>query len=117
MIVRMDPFRNEISSEERNRVIVEAFTTAGERVSHCPVPNNAGAVSAGSPPVSPANVSEEWSALKSRVTERELRRDPDLGQRAMDLVFRIERQTSAQCGMPSGADLALLLIAKEHEGT
>lgn len=117
MVVRMDPFRDEISSEERNRIIVEAFATAGERLSHCPVPNNAGAVSAGSPPVSEANVSEQWAELKSRVTERELRRDPDLGQTAMDLVFRIERETSAACGMPSGADLALLLIAKEHEGT
>lgn len=117
MVVRMDPFRSEISSEERNRIIVDAFATAGERLSHCPVPNNAGAASAGSPPISEANVSEQWAALKSRLTERELRRDPDLGQTAMDLVFRIERQTSAQCGMPSGEDLALLLIAKEHEGT
>lgn len=117
MVVGMDPFRDEISSEERNRIIVDAFATAGERLSHCPVPNNAGAVSAGSPPDPGANVSEQWAALKSRVDERDLRRDPDLGQRAMDLVFRIERQTSAQCGMPSGADLALLLIAKEHGGT
>lgn len=117
MVVRMDPFRDEISSEERNRIIVEAFTTAGERLSHCQVPNNAGALSAGSPPVAQANVSVQWAALKSRVTERELRRDPELGQTAMDLVFRIERETSAACGMPSGADLALLLIAKEHEGT
>jgi tetratricopeptide (TPR) repeat protein len=117
MVVRMDPFRDQISSAERNRIIVEAFATAGERLSHCPVPNNAGAVSAGSPPVSQANVNEQWAALKPQVTERHLRTDPDLGQTAMDLVFRIERQTRAVCGMPSGADLALLLIAKEHEGT
>ena len=117
MVVRMDPFRDQISSAERNRIIVDAFATAGERLSHCPVPNNAGAVSAGSPPVSQANVNEQWAALKPEVTDRHLRTDPDLGQTAMDLVFRIERQTSAVCGMPSGADLALLLIAKEHEGT
>jgi len=35
---------------------------------------------------------------------------------AMDLVFGIERQTSATCGTPAGTDLALLLIAKLHEG-
>ena len=34
----------------------------------------------------------------------------------MDLVFEIERQTSATCGTPTGADLALLLISKLHEG-
>ena len=117
MVVQLDPFRDEISSAERDRIIVEAFVTAGERLSQCPVPDNAGAVSAGSPPVSSENVSEQWAALKPQVTERHLRRDPDLGQKAMDLVFRIERQTSAQCGMPNAKDLALLLIAKEHEGT
>lgn len=117
MVVRMDPFRNPISSAERNRIIVEAFATAGERLTHCPVPNGAGAASAGSPPASPANVSDQWAALKPRVSERNLRTDPDLGQTAMKLVFRIERQTNAICGTPSGADLALLLIAKEHEGT
>ncbi len=117
MVVRMDPFRNQISSAERNRIVVEAFATAGERLSRCPVPKSATAVSAGSPPVSPANLSDQWAALKPQVTERDLRRDPDLGQTAMDLVFRIERQTSTVCGTPSGADLALLLIAREHEGT
>jgi len=35
---------------------------------------------------------------------------------AMDLVFSTERQTSATCGAPTGTDLALLLIAKLHEG-
>jgi tetratricopeptide (TPR) repeat protein len=102
MVVEMDPFRDGIPSEKRNGIIVEAFATAGERLSQCPVPDSAGAVSAGSPPVSTARLSDQWAELKSRVTERELRRDPDLGQKAMDLVFRI--------------DLALLLIGKEHEG-
>jgi hypothetical protein len=35
----------------------------------------------------------------------------------MNLVFDIERQTSTTCGTPVGADLALLLIARLHEGT
>lgn len=116
MVVRMDPFRSQISSAERNRIIVDAFATAGERLTHCSVPNSAGAAS-GSPNGSPVDLSDQWTALKPRVTERNLRTDPDLGQKAMDLVFRIERQTRAVCGTPSGADLALLLIAKEHEGT
>ena len=34
----------------------------------------------------------------------------------MDLVFSIERQTNAGCGAPTGTDVALLLIAKLHEG-
>jgi hypothetical protein len=55
--------------------------------------------------------------MKPRVTEAELRRDPDLVEKAMDLVFGIERQTSNSCGAPTGTDLALLLIAELHEGS
>jgi transcriptional regulator GlxA family with amidase domain len=39
-----------------------------------------------------------------------------LVEKVMDLVFEIERQSSATCGTPAGTDLALLLIAKLHEG-
>jgi transcriptional regulator GlxA family with amidase domain len=46
-----------------------------------------------------------------------LRRNPDLADIAMDLVFRIERETSTVCGTPTGADLALLLISRMHEGS
>ena len=35
----------------------------------------------------------------------------------MDLVFDIERLASAACGSPAGTDMALLLIAKLHEGS
>ena len=55
--------------------------------------------------------------MKTEITERGLRRNPDLMEAAMDLVFKIERQTSAACGSPVGTDMALLLIAKLHEGS
>ena len=54
--------------------------------------------------------------MKSQIGEKDLRRDPDLLEPAMDLVFRIERQTNTTCGSPTGADMALLLIARLHEG-
>ncbi len=48
---------------------------------------------------------------------RPARRDPDLVERAMELVFRIERETSVTCGVPPEKDAVLLLIAKLHEGS
>jgi transcriptional regulator GlxA family with amidase domain len=55
--------------------------------------------------------------LKPRISAEGLRRNPDLVETAMDLVFRIERETSTACGTPTGTDLALLLISKMHEGS
>jgi hypothetical protein len=54
--------------------------------------------------------------MKPKITEPGVRRDPDAVEAAMDLVFAIERETSTQCGPPTGANLALFLISKLHEG-
>jgi hypothetical protein len=61
-------------------------------------------------------LSDQWAALKPRITEQDLQENPDLVEPAMDLVFQIERQASIVCGAPSGTDLALLLIARMDEG-
>ena len=112
-VLHMDPFRPQISAMDRDKIAMEAFTAAGQRLSACPLPKSGVADPAGGA-LSP---SDEWNALKPRMTALQLRRDPDLANTAMDLVFRIERQTSVICGTPTGNDLALLLIAKLHEGS
>lgn len=111
MVLRMDPFRRQINSAERNRIVVEAFTSAGQRLD-CAVPKNA----AGNTAQSATSLSDQWSSLRPQVTERNLQKNPDLAESAMELVFRVERQTSEVCGTPTGTDLALLLISQLHEG-
>lgn len=112
-VLHMDPFRPQISAVDRDKIAMEAFTTAGQRLSTCPLPKS----SVVGPVGEALSLSDEWSALKPRMTALQLRRDPDLANTAMDLAFRIERQTSVICGTPAGNDLALLLIAKLHEGS
>ncbi len=111
MILRMDPFQRQISVAERNRLVMEAFATAGQRLEKCAVPSGDGGVA--SPKT---DLSGRWSSLKPQITERGLQRNPDLANQAMDLVFGIERQASASCGAPTGPDLALLLISNLREG-
>ncbi|MGE5056353.1 MAG: tetratricopeptide repeat protein [Acidobacteriota bacterium] len=113
MVLRMDPYQRQISQSERVRLVIEAFTTAGERLQRCAVPSGDGA---GRGVVQGGTLSDEWSALKPQITQRGLQRNAGLADEAMDLVFRIERQTSVNCGAPSGPDLALLLISKLREG-
>lgn len=109
MVLHMNPFRRQISVSERDRIVVEAFQTAGERLRTCKGPAAAG----GAQP----SLNDEWAQLKPQITGSGLRRNPDLAETAMDLVFRIERETSIACGTPTGTDLALLLISKMHEGS
>jgi tetratricopeptide (TPR) repeat protein len=111
LVLRMDPFRRQISAGDRNKMVVEAFATAGKRLSGCATPK-AAVASASSQP----SLVEGWAKMKPQITEQQLRRDADLVEQAMELVFEIERQTSATCGAPTGEDLALLLISKLHEG-
>ena len=109
MVLHMNPFRRQISVSERDRIVVEAFQTAGERLRTCKLP----AATGGSQP----SLNDEWAQLKPQITGSGLQRNPDLVETAMDVVFRIERETTTTCGSPTGIDLALLLISKMHEGS
>lgn len=112
MVLRMDPFRRQISPAERNRLVIQAFTIAGQRLEKCAVPS--GDASTGH---STSTLSDQWSELKPQITNRALQKNPALVEQAIDLVFRIEQQTSQSCGAPTGPDLALLLISNLHEGS
>jgi tetratricopeptide (TPR) repeat protein len=112
LVLQMDPFRPQISVAQRNRIIVEAFVAAGQRLKSC-LPSSSPAAPAASQTV----LEKEWARLKPEITERGLRRNPDLANTAMELVFNIERQSRSACGAPSETDTALLLIAKLHEGS
>lgn len=110
LVLQMDPFQPQISADHRNWIVVTAFTVAGERLKAC---------SAGNAPSSSESVTsltERWRRMKPKINPEDLKNNPDLADSAMDLIFDIERQTSATCGSPAGTDLALLLIAKLHEG-
>ena len=113
LILQMDPFQRQISVAQRDRIVLEAFAAAGQRLDSC---SAAGAAKGPATiPVAQPALSEEWAKMKPQITEPGLRRDPDLVNTAMELVFSIERQTSNACGAASETDAALLLIAKLHE--
>jgi predicted Zn-dependent protease len=111
LVLEKDPFRMELSAAHRNRNVVDAFATAGDRLKAC-----GGASGSAGPVAAEPSLGDSWAEMKPQVTERNLERDPDLVESVMDLVFTIERQTAATCGSPTGPDLALILIAKLHEG-
>jgi tetratricopeptide (TPR) repeat protein len=111
LVLQMDPFRRQISSAQRNRIVVAAFAAAGSRLASC------GAIRGSTIPVSSLqNLATAWAKLKPKITTYGLRRDPDLVNTAMELIFNIERQANGGCGPPTETDTALFLIARLHEG-
>jgi tetratricopeptide (TPR) repeat protein len=110
MVLNMDPFRRQISAAERSRIVMDDFAAAGHRIKTCAIPKTAAPRGI----ASQAGLTDEWAKLRPKITDAGLRGNPDLGDAAMDLVFRIERQTSILCGPPTGPDMALFLIAKSQ---
>ncbi|MGA9980800.1 MAG: tetratricopeptide repeat protein [Candidatus Sulfotelmatobacter sp.] len=113
LVMQMDPFQRQISVAQRDRIVFEAFAAAGHRLEACAAAGDSKGHGA-SPGLQPS-LAEEWKKMKPRITELGLRRDPDLVNTAMDVIFNIERQSGSACGAPGETDAALLLIAKLHE--
>ena len=103
-VLHWDPFRPQVSQEDRNRMAINAFAAAGKRLTSCTTP---------SAPVQA--LQQSWTKLKPQITVRMLRRQPDLVNSAMNLAFAIEQQTASTCGPPSTTDRALLLVSNLHQ--
>lgn len=125
LVLQLDPFQRRITAAQRASIVMEAFEAAGDRLRACgpanskPAVNSTPAMNAtagANSASSQVSIADAWAKMKPRLTSANLQRDPDLVESAMELVFTIERQTSAACGIPTGADQALLLIARLHEG-
>jgi tetratricopeptide (TPR) repeat protein len=112
LILRMDPYQRRLSFAQRSARVQEAFALAGKRLKACP--------DALAPLVNgvPAPLLlQRWKKLRPQITDRGLRRNPELTETAMELVFEIERKTQATCSAPSPEDQALLQIAQVHQGS
>jgi tetratricopeptide (TPR) repeat protein len=115
LVLQLDPYENGIRAAQRDQIVRRDFEIAGDRLKACGL--SAGAAG----PISSLGTSQRtlgdsWTQLKAHVTERGLERNPDLADSVMNLVFEIERQTATNCGTPTEADEALLLISKSREG-
>jgi len=111
LVLQMDPFQRQISSTQRGKIVMQAFTVAGARLTSCSAAHDAPA------PSSFQALVDKWTKIKPEITEHRLQKDPDLVEAAMELVFNIEHQTSSWCVAPTDLDAALLLIARLHEGS
>jgi tetratricopeptide (TPR) repeat protein len=118
LILLANPFHRHISDAERNRRIAIAFTQAEDRLTACAkqigVDLNATDSAAGS---QLPGLQSRWLAAKPSLRSLRSPAETDLPDTIMDVVFQIEQQTFAICGLPQGVDLALLLISQKREAS
>ena len=109
LVLDLDPYAP-MSGPARRRRVIQNFQTAGARLESCAAAQHQDLNV--TPPSTPLQVAHsQWTQLKPRISDNHLRRDPDLVDTAMNLVFTIENQALSTCGAPTGADLALTLLA------
>ncbi len=118
-VLELDPFAPRISDAERNRRLLAAFLSAGDRLDGC-------AQSRGID-LSGQSSSDDLPRLKARWLEMKPKLsslsgphsdspDQHLPDELMNLAYSIEQQTELVCGTPEGADQALLLLSQDHAG-
>jgi tetratricopeptide (TPR) repeat protein len=115
LIVESDPLAPRLSSQERARRTLRVFTQSMERLSGCAAARGVSFANE----LQPSDLQKLHalaSALRPKVRDAKLARDPDLMMKVTDLVFAIEKATERECGEPQGLDLALLLLARMQEG-
>ncbi len=110
-----NPYARGLTSPERRRRVMQAFTQAGARLESCAAIRGE-KLAVEQPTTELQKLDEQWSGISPGMNERMLRMQPDLADSAMDLVFRVEERAKALCGVPTGADEALLLSGEDRQG-
>jgi tetratricopeptide (TPR) repeat protein len=114
-VLNLDPFNRRLGNMERGRRAALDFNSALTRLQNCAAQRRIDLKAPGNDPLQ--ELSSQATMLQPRAQQRYLSRDSELLSQVMDAVFEMEQATAHACGEPQGADLALLLIAREQGGT
>jgi len=114
LVLARDPFRRDISMEERNRRLSTIFDEAGKRLDSCMASASSGQPNLGSQASALASIKTRWEEMKRTLGRLRSSREAGLPDEVMDLVLKVEQQT--QVCAPTPTDEALWLIAQNRSG-
>lgn len=114
-VLQLNPLDRRVPAAARRRRAIAAFNLAWNRLQSCAASQHEN-LQANPPQTDLQKAYATASQMKPKVTEQNLRRDPDQFDETIHLAFDLERVSAQQCGAPQGADEALLLIA-QHGGS
>jgi len=113
-VLGLDPSQRHLSNAERAKRVSTAYVQAGTRLQECADQKQIELKAI--PPTSDLQLLySDWSRNSSQLSQ--LARDPDTRDFIMDLAFRIEAATTAECGPSASAnDWALQMLSRYGEG-
>ncbi len=112
LVASRNPGARGLSVAERTSRVKHDFETATHRLQGCFDAQRDN----GQPASSPLQqLSTNVAELAVKMKRRAALNDPDFRSEIMDTVFDVEEKTAEECGSPSGADLALLLLGRSRE--
>jgi tetratricopeptide (TPR) repeat protein len=112
LVLASDPLRSGLTVAERHARAIRALAHVTERLTTCvDAQAGTGAPSGGEVEA----LQSEARRLEPALAPRQLRRDPDAIDAAVELIDRIEQRTSAGCGPVAPLDRALLLIHRRTD--
>ena len=111
LVLQMDPFRRNLGRRERGVRITRALQQASQRLQQCE--SALGATPAQNDKLQ--SLQEQVAQLQRSLRNRKVAGNLELADTVISLAGQIETVTSQQCGKPAGADLALLLLARQGE--
>jgi tetratricopeptide (TPR) repeat protein len=103
----------DLSPDERTEHILFASRVARARLNSCSLRFN----SAAGIPLSLQDIKARWKAASGVTNRRMLMENPEYRDRMTKLIYDTELQTRQLCGLPTGDDALLLLLANSRDGS
>lgn len=114
-VIEINPFDRRVPESVRRQRAIEAFRIALLRLESCAAKRDESLQTA-NPQSGLQRLYGAAINMQPQVTVARMRRNPDLLDSTMSLVFEIEQSATHDCGAPEGMDLALSLIGAKSGG-
>lgn len=113
-VLHLDPSQRHLTNADRAKRVTTVYVQAGSRLQECAAQKQIQLPAV--PPTSDLQLLySDWTRNSPQLTK--LARDPDIRDFMMDLAFRIEAATAAECGPPtSDNDWAIQMLSRYGEG-
>ena len=116
LVLSIDLFQTQLTSNEQNALIARAFKQALERIKQWAQNKGEKLDDFTQPPAPLRGAYASGTNMEPTVQEKILNRDPETPTTALTWVTESENLSAAGCGTPVGLDEAIILALRKGDG-